>query len=70
MAILAFLLFAGIENALSELVEDRLGMPPFIGSVLAGGLVAGVLAPLKARLDKLAKPADRKAPLDGSPVNA
>jgi hypothetical protein len=39
--------FAGLENAVSEAVEEWLGLPGAVGSTLAGGLVALALIPLR-----------------------
>ncbi|MGH7575203.1 MAG: hypothetical protein ACREM1_08770 [Longimicrobiales bacterium] len=47
---LGIVAFAGIENVLSELVEERLGLPTFIGPLVAGGIVAAVLVPVQRRL--------------------
>jgi len=43
----AVVTFAGIENALSNLIEQRLGLPGFIGAMVAGGLVTAVLIPVR-----------------------
>lgn len=42
--------FAAIENALSDLVEQRLELPGFVGAMLAGGVVTAMLVPLRALL--------------------
>jgi hypothetical protein len=39
--------FAGIENALSGVLEDRLALPGALGSVIAGAVVAAALFPLR-----------------------
>jgi len=39
--------FAGIENALSNLVEDRLRLPGFVGAMIAGTLVTLALVPVR-----------------------
>jgi hypothetical protein len=39
--------FAGIENALSSLVEGRLGLPGIVGSMIAGAVVTALLIPLR-----------------------
>lgn len=49
---LAIVAFAGIENILSELVEERLGLPTFIGPLVAGGIVAPMLVPVQRRLSR------------------
>lgn len=49
---LGIVAFAGIENALSEWVEDRLGLPTFIGPLLAGAVVAAALVPVQRRLSR------------------
>ena len=50
-----FVTFAGIENALSSLIEGRLGLPSFAGAMVAGGLVAAVLVPLRGFLRRRVK---------------
>jgi hypothetical protein len=39
--------FAGIENALSNLVEDRLRLPGFVGAMIAGAIVTSALVPIR-----------------------
>jgi len=46
----AVVTFAGIENALSNLIEERLGLPGFLGAMVAGGLVTGALIPFRKLL--------------------
>jgi hypothetical protein len=52
MAAIAVVVFAGLENALSALVEDRLHLPGFAGSMVAGALVAAVLVPVRRPLQR------------------
>ncbi len=47
---LGVVVFAGIENLLSNLVEQRLGLPGFIGSMAAGALVTAALIPVRRPL--------------------
>ena len=68
VGVVSFVLFSGIENALSGMVEDRIGLPDFTGALIAGAFVAGVLTPLKNQLDKLAKPDDPGASAGGTEV--
>lgn len=53
LGVLAVVAFAGLENALSALVEARLGLPGIIGSMIAGALVAAVLIPVRGPLQRL-----------------
>lgn len=68
VGVVGFLLFAGIENALSAMVEDRIGLPDFAGALIAGAFVAGVLTPLKKQMEKLAMPGDVGESAEGPPV--
>lgn len=43
-------LFAGVENALSALVERGLALPGFLGPMLAGGIVAAILIPVQRKV--------------------
>lgn len=49
---LGLVAFAGIENALSALVEERLALPTFIGPLVSGGIVATALVPLQRRVSR------------------
>jgi hypothetical protein len=49
---IAVVTFAGIENALSNLLEQRLGLPGIFGAMVAGGLVTAALIPLRNLLMK------------------
>jgi hypothetical protein len=53
LGVLAVIAFASLENALSALVEARLGLPGVIGSMIAGALVAAVLIPVRAPLQRM-----------------
>ncbi len=44
---LGIIAFAALENALSAAVEERLGLPGFVGAMAAGGIVALVLLPFR-----------------------
>jgi hypothetical protein len=44
--------FAGIENALSSWIEGRLGLPGFIGPMVAGAVVAAALIPVRRPLSR------------------
>ncbi len=48
------LLFAGLENALSDWVESRLALPGVLGALAAGGLAAGVMVPVRALMSSVA----------------
>ena len=62
------MLFSGIENALSEMLEQRIDLPALTGSLIAGAIVAGILAPLKRQLEKLARPGDPNPPAEVAPA--
>ncbi|MCI0432312.1 MAG: DUF1207 domain-containing protein [Gemmatimonadetes bacterium] len=47
LGVLGVIAFAGIENALSSAVEQRLGLPGFVGSMAAGAIIAAVLLPFR-----------------------
>jgi hypothetical protein len=55
LAAIGVVAFAGIENALSAVLEDRLALPGLLGSVIAGTLVAAVLFPLRAVVRRYAR---------------
>jgi len=55
LAAIGVVAFAGIENALSGIVEDRLALPGALGSVIAGAVVAAVLVPLRGAVRRWAK---------------
>lgn len=59
LAVMFLFLFAGIESLVSELVERGLGLPGLVGSMLVGGFVAVMIAPLRKPLSRLA---DRLVP--------
>jgi hypothetical protein len=46
------ILFAGIENALSSLLEERLHLPAFAGAMISGAIVAVILIPVRARVQR------------------
>lgn len=48
------LLFAGLEEALSELVASKLGLPGIVGSIVAGAVAAGVMLPMRKVVGKAA----------------
>jgi hypothetical protein len=52
---LGLVMFAAIENVLSELVEQRLHMPGFVGAILAGGLVTIGLIPVRSGIASMIK---------------
>lgn len=52
LAALAVVAFAGLENGLSALIEQRLGLPGFTGSVVAGAIVALALIPVRRPLKR------------------
>jgi hypothetical protein len=49
---LGILLFAGLEEALSELVASRMGFPGIVGSIFAGAVAAGIMIPLRKAVGK------------------
>jgi len=49
---LGILLFAGLEEALSELVASRMGLPGIVGSIFAGAVAAGVMIPMRKAVGK------------------
>lgn len=51
---LGILLFAGLEDVLSNWVASRIGLPGIVGSLLAGSLTAGVMIPLRKTVDRIA----------------
>jgi hypothetical protein len=51
---LGILLFAGLEDVLSNWVASRIGLPGSVGSLLAGSLTAGVMIPLRKTVDRIA----------------
>jgi hypothetical protein len=51
---LGILLFAGLEDVLSDWVASRIGLPGIVGSLLAGSVAAGVMIPLKKSVDRIA----------------
>lgn len=60
--------FAGLESALSAWVEERLGLPGFTGSMLAGATVAAALIPVRGPLKRVVvRYARRIADFDGAP---
>lgn len=56
LALIGFTLFSGVENALSNVVEDVIGLPSFVGGLIAGALVGGLLLPLRTRVESLTAP--------------
>jgi hypothetical protein len=46
------ILFAGIENALFSLLEERLHLPAFAGAMISGAIVAVMLVPVRARVQR------------------
>lgn len=48
------LMFAGLENALSDWVEARLALPGMVGALAAGGLAAGVMVPVRVLMSRIA----------------
>jgi hypothetical protein len=50
LAAIGLVLFTAIENALSALIEQRLGLPGFVAAVAAGLIVTVVLIPVRARV--------------------
>lgn len=50
LGVIGVISFAALENALSELVEQWVRLPGFVGTMVAGGLVAAVLIPLRGVL--------------------
>lgn len=51
---MGILLFAGLEEALSDLVASRMGLPGIVGSIVAGAVAAGVMIPMRKVLGKAA----------------
>jgi hypothetical protein len=51
---LGILLFAGLEDVLSNWMASRIGLPGIVGSLLAGSLAAGVMIPLRKSVDRIA----------------
>jgi hypothetical protein len=54
LGVVGILLFAGMEEALSNWVESRAGLPGMVGSVLAGAIAAGVMLPFRKGVGRLA----------------
>lgn len=54
-AALGLVTFAGLENVLSGWVASRLGLPGAVGSMIAGGVAAGVMLPFQAGIKRLAR---------------
>jgi hypothetical protein len=55
LAAVAVVAFAALENALSSLIEVRLGLPGFAGSAVAGGIVAALLIPVRRPLQRIVR---------------
>jgi hypothetical protein len=51
---LGIVLFAGLEEVLSEWVASRMGLPGMVGSLLAGSLTAGIMIPLRKTVGRAA----------------
>lgn len=49
---LGVVMFAGLENVLSSLVEPRLGLPTFVGPLVAGAIGAALLIPIQRRVSR------------------
>lgn len=64
---LGIVAFAGLENALSTLVESRLGFPSFIGPLVAGAIVAAVLIPIQRRVSGAVARRIGTVEVDGKP---
>jgi hypothetical protein len=47
---LGIVVFAGVENLLSALVERGLALPGFLGPLVAGGIAAAVLIPVQKKM--------------------
>ena len=67
LGLLGLLVFAGLENALSNFVQARLELPGVVGSILAGAVAAGVMLPIHGALERVA---GRGGEEDGAPVDA
>lgn len=65
LGVLAVVAFAALENAVSEQVEAWLGLPGFVGSMAAGGVVAVALIPLRGLLRRWVKHPDRPPDPEG-----
>jgi len=50
---IGLLLFAGLENALSNWVESRLALPGAVGAVAAGAVAAAVMIPVRALMSSV-----------------
>lgn len=50
LGVIGVVAFAAVENAASELVESWVGLPGFVGTMVAGGVVAAALIPLRRAL--------------------
>lgn len=55
LGVLALFLFAGIGNFVENTVQRMAGLSEGIGSVLAGGIVAVIVIPIKSRIGRLAE---------------
>jgi hypothetical protein len=53
LGVLGVIAFAGLENALSSWVEDRVGLPGVVGSMIAGGIVTAALIPVRRPLQRI-----------------
>ncbi len=69
LAVMFLFLFAGIESLVSELVERGLGLPGLVGSMLVGGFVALMIAPLRKPLSRLADRLVPRTELSGQGVD-
>jgi hypothetical protein len=59
--------FAGIENALSNLVEQRLQLPGFVGAMFAGAIVTLALVPVRKSISVWVR---HRSPLGSTPATA
>jgi hypothetical protein len=52
LGVIGVIAFAGLENALSAWIEDQLGLPGIVGSMVAGGVVTALLIPVRRPLQR------------------
>jgi hypothetical protein len=53
LGVICVFLLAGLGNVVSEMVEERLGLPGVVGSGIYGGVVAILLLPLRRRFERI-----------------
>jgi hypothetical protein len=66
---IAIVAYAGLENGLSNLVEQRLALPGFVGAMLAGTIVAVALIPVRSGVKRWMDRRAASAATAGNPGN-